>query len=244
MKYIGRSTTVGLIGFGSFGQFLAQKLQRHAKIMVYSTSGRANKWTQPLQKVCQADYLILAIPLEAYPAMLEKIKPLLKPETVIVDVCSVKVEPMAAINKALPDQPTVATHPLFGPESAAKSLEGHTLVVCPEVSASAPLQAIQKLAAKLQLEVVSMSAKEHDQEMAAVHGLTFFIAHALKDMDLHDQKLATPSFRKLLALAELEKHHSQDLFYTIQAGNPYTKTVRQKFLKEAQKLDQVIEKHS
>lgn len=228
--------SVGIIGYGSFGKFLAEQLAPHCTVKVYSASGKSNQWAASLEEVAQADYVIPAIPLEAYQGTLKQLKPLLKPETVIVDICSVKEEPMQVMKKLLPDHKHLATHPLFGPESAKHGLEGHVLVLCPDASDAAELEYIKQFAEQLKLQVVIMTTTEHDQEMATVHGLTFFIAHALKDMGLHDQKLATPSFKKLLALAELEKHHSQDLFMTIQNGNPRTAAVRQEFLKQANQL--------
>lgn len=232
--------SVGIIGFGSFGAFLAEKLSQTCQVKVYSRSGQPNQWSSRLQDVAACNFVIPAVPLEAYSQTLTDIKPLLAPETVIVDVCSVKEEPLKLIRQLLPDQPRVATHPLFGPESARDSLEGQVLVVCPDQSDPAALTQIQAFAEQLSLKVISLTCKEHDQEMATVHGLTFFIAHALKDMGLHSQKLATPSFKKLLALAELEQHHSPELFLTIQNGNSYTKEVREEFLKQANRLNQQI----
>lgn len=233
-------TTIGIIGFGSFGKFLAEELAAHCTVRVYSHSGKPSQWVSSLEEVAQADFVILAIPLEVYSKTLQQLKPLLSPQTVLVDVCSVKMAPVQIIKNILPDQPLVATHPLFGPESAKDSLQDHVLVLCPESSDPEPFQQLKTFAESLQLDVVVMSAEEHDKEMATVHGLTFFIAHALKDMDLHDQKLATPSFKKLLALAELEQHHSYDLFLTIQKGNPYTKAVRAEFLQQASDLDRRV----
>ncbi|MEO5627920.1 MAG: prephenate dehydrogenase [Candidatus Saccharimonadales bacterium] len=237
--------SIGIIGFGSFGKFLAEQLSAHGEVKVYSASGKQSQWATSLQNVAECDYVIPAVPLEAYEKTLTELKPFLMPTTVIVDVCSVKVEPMQIIANCLPGQPVVATHPLFGPESAKDSLKDHVLVLCPDQSDVDQLQIVEKFAMNLELDVVKMTCTQHDQEMATVHGLTFFIAHALKDMGLHNQKLATPSFKKLLALAELEKHHSQDLFLTIQNGNPYTEAVRQQFVDEATKLNQQIKpKHN
>ena len=126
--------TVGIIGFGSFGKFLAEKLSSYARVKVYSQSGRTSSWMVTLEEVVDVDYLVLAVPLDAYAEMLEAIKPIVKPHTVIVDVCSVKVRPVETIRSIMPDQPLVATHPMFGPESASVSFAGHTFVMCPEVS--------------------------------------------------------------------------------------------------------------
>ena len=207
------------------------------KVLTYSHSGRVSDWSASLDEVVQADFLIPAIPLDAYESTLKSIKNKISKNTVLVDVCSVKTEPIRIIRSILPDNRLVATHPLFGPESALDSLQGHSLVLCPADSDPEMLQKVEEFAKRLELEVISMSAVEHDDEMAVVQGLTFFIAHSLKDLKLHEQKLSTPSFQKLLDLAKLEKHHSNGLFFTIQAGNKQAKYIRRKFIALAEELD-------
>jgi chorismate mutase len=134
----------------------------------------------------------------------------------------------------------VSTHPLFGPESASDSLAGHVVVLCKEQSEPAHYQKVKDFCTELSLKVIEMSAEEHDKEMATVHGLTFFVAHSLKDMGLHSQKLATPSFKKLLSLAELERRHSLDLFKTIQEGNPFAEQIRSQFADEVDNLSVLV----
>lgn len=232
--------TIGIIGFGSFGKFLAEKLSTDYNIRVYSQSGQTGELIAGLATVASSSYLVLAIPLDAYEGVLNEIKPLISKSTVVVDVCSVKVQPMSCIAKLLPGQPTVATHPLFGPESANIDLAGHTMVFCPELSDPDALRDVVGMAEMLKLRVINMSADDHDREMALLQGLTFFIAHALKDLKLHEQKLSTPSFDKLLQLAKLEQNHSIELFQTIQQGNVFTDTIRREFINKCMKLDKSI----
>lgn len=232
--------TIGIIGFGSFGRFLAEKLDPFATVFVYSHSNKNNAWKQGLDIVAAADYVILAIPLEAYESLLRDIKDKLRPDTILVDVCSVKETPISIIQRVLPNQPLLATHPLFGPESAKDSLKGHVLVLCPEVSDLGALTEAEHFAAALELKTIRMNAQDHDKEMSIVQGLTFFIAHALKDMKLHSQTLSTPSFEKLLNLAQLEANHSKELFKTIQAGNIYTTDMRLRFIEICKELDATI----
>lgn len=236
--------TVGIIGFGSFGKFLAEKLSPHVSVLVYSHSGKQSEWSASLDEVAKCDFLIPAIPLDTYEVTLRSLKPILNNKTIIVDVCSVKEEPIRIIRSILPEQRLVSTHPLFGPESASESLKDHVLVFCPEDSDEAATELINDFANKLHLKTIKMSAKEHDTEMAVVQGLTFFIAHSLKELHLHKQKLSTPSFQKLLQLANLEKHHSDELFYTIQSGNEKTKQIRRRFIDLAEKLDDEVNSKS
>lgn len=76
--------TVGIIGFGNFGLFLAEQLDVHCRVLGYSRSGRAGKWSADLEDVAAADYVILSIPLNAYEETLHQIKPFLKPGALLL----------------------------------------------------------------------------------------------------------------------------------------------------------------
>lgn len=95
-------TEVGIIGFGSFGLFLAEQLDAHCNVLGYSRSGKAGKWSTSLEQVAAADYVILCIPLEAYSETLKQIEPYVRENTVILDVCSVKEKPIEVIRQTLP----------------------------------------------------------------------------------------------------------------------------------------------
>ena len=67
------------------------------------------------------------------PRTLKQIAPLLKPGAIVADVCSVKVYPARWMQELLPPSVEIlATHPMFGPDSAAKSVAGYKIVLCPE----------------------------------------------------------------------------------------------------------------
>ena len=71
-----------------------------------------------------------------------------------------------------------------------------------------------------------MTPDAHDKEMMFVHALTFFIARGLRGFKLDQLTLETPSFRHIKQLAHLDKVHSQELFETIELGNPYAAKAR------------------
>lgn len=232
---------VGIFGYGSFGRFLARTLADHADVSVYDPAVDEYTSDEQLARASGADFVVLAVPLGAYTELLPRIAPALRPESVVVDICSVKTRPVELIRSYLPDQPLVATHPLFGPESAASSLRGHTLVMCPDESSPAPYETIKSFAMDLGLHVVELDASKHDQEVAVIQGLTFFIARGLQGMNLEEYALRTPSFNRLLHLAELEQHHSEALFRTIQTGNPAAMAVRKEFLDHLTRLDGTLQ---
>ncbi len=234
--------SLGIIGYGHFGKFLAEKLSPHFELRVYSASGKENKWASGLEVTASCDFLVLSLPLAKHAEVCEQVRPYVRPETVIVDVCSVKEESGLIIKKHLPSQPLLSTHPLFGPESATESLKDHVLVLCSDATNAELIEPSKRFFESLDLKVIEMTSRAHDENMALVQGLTFFIARVLKDFNLHESALSTPSFQKLIALAELEMQHTPELFVTIQKGNPHTDQIRKKFIARAEELQALLEK--
>ena len=233
--------TVGIIGFGSFGSFLTRKLGDLVALRVFDSNQQVPaELSASLAEVCESDYVVLAIPVSAYEVLLSDIVDLLGKNSIVVDVSSVKTIPNKKIEELLPGKKKVIVHPLFGPQSAEDSLDGHVVVMCPGVSDAGGYGEVKDFVQGLGLKVVEKSPEEHDKEMALAQGLTFYLARALLRSGVHDIELLTPSFKKLLDLAELESHHSEDLFRTIQQGNPYTAEVRQKFIDIADDLNREL----
>ncbi len=91
------------------------------------------------------------------------------------------------------------------------------------------------------LEIIEMSAEEHDKQMAWIHSLTFFVGRGLKELNLTEFELKSDYYQKLLDLVELENHHSIELFNTVQKGNPYSKEIRQRFVKKLQEINDKLD---
>lgn len=235
-------TSVGVVGFGSFGKLVAETLTDRFVVRVSSRDPRKvpEKLRATFAEVCTADYLVLCMPLGGYESVLANVAKEIGPKTVVVDVCSVKVMPLQRVAKALPGNRVVATHPLFGPETVQNGLKDLVMVVCDEDSDTAEAKKVSVFAESLGLRVVHMSAEQHDRQMAKVHALTFFIARALFGTDFSGVIIKTPSFQRLMSLVDLESHHSQELFDSIQNGNPFAEEVRQRFIADITALDKEI----
>lgn len=236
-------TTVGIIGLGSFGQFIAQLFAQSPHMHVIGYDPHQGDDTtvitrvDTLAEIAKAHIIVLAIPLQAYPDVLIALKPLLSSQTLLIDVCSVKTTPQQLIKQYLPEHRNLLlTHPLFGPQSAAGGAKGHTLII---TRSAGPLarQVTAFCQRNLGLRISSMTAEEHDRGMAQVHALTFFVARGLRTMDLPQPAFMTPSYRELLDLIELDALHSQELYDTVQHGNPYAADMRQRFIDALKALE-------
>lgn len=236
-------TTVGIVGLGSFGSFIAGLIPEGVRVMGYDRGGRRTDGVGPasFNEVVRADIVVLAVPLTSLEATLGELRPHLRPESLVIDVCSVKVGPEKLYAKYLSGHANLLmTHPLFGPQSAATGTRGHRLVVTKAMGE----QAVKVLAfceERLGLDITHMSAQDHDKIMARVHALTFFVARGLSDMGLQDEIFMTPSYKMLMDLVRLDHSHSQELFRTIEQGNPYAKGERERLLSHFSEIEASLE---
>ncbi len=224
---------LAIIGFGAFGQLAARHLRPHARICVSDPVSRANDLPQVrLTEAACADVILLAVPLSRLEPVLREIAPHLRPGAVVIDVTSVKLRPAELMQALLPDHVgIIATHPLFGPESARNGIAGHRLAWCPLRGGDH-----RRLAAFLRwlgLKVLTTTPDQHDAEMAMVQGLTHLIARSLGALGPMPTRLATASFQNLIEAARMVEADSPELLRTILYDNPHAEPVRRRFLDAA-----------
>lgn len=240
--------SVGFVGFGSFGRFAASILPQSddLEIRAYDRDPKPmmNVKLESLEAVIDSDIVVLTIPLEAYPEVLPLIAKRVKPETLLIDICSVKTKPEALLTKHLPDHKNVLlTHPLFGPQSASDSTTGHKLIITKSEGELATV-VLDYAENQLGLTIHQMTAEEHDRLMAQVHVLTFFVARGLSSLDLAASPFVTPSYRMITDLVAFDRSHSDELFRTIQQGNPYADEMREHVVKVFSDLEASLKKES
>lgn len=236
---------VGIIGYGSFGRLLADILSSKLPVVVYDKNkkieGKANIKNASFDEIVECGVIILAVNLDALEGVCVELAGKVSADTIIVEVCSTKTRSIEILEKHLAGRcQYLATHPLFGPQSA-NNKENMKIVVC-ESKIENRDKIFTFLKQGLNLQVIEMSAKEHDEQMAWVHALTFFVGRGLKELQLSDFDLKTDYYQKLLDLVELENQHSIELFNTVQKGNPYSREVRERFVKKLQEINTRLER--
>jgi prephenate dehydrogenase len=232
--------TFGVVGYGHFGRFFARALAAR-DVRVSVTDADPSKVRDAvadrvhpgsLTDVASCDVVVLAVPASALESVLGVLRDRLEPATVVMDVVSTKARATALLESVLdPAQSLLATHPLFGPPSMELIQRGDRLVVTSTRGARAEAL-IRFLSSRLGLHVVNVDPVEHDRAMAYMQALPFFIARALDSLDFDHFRddLEIPSFHKLAEIAEIERHHSAEMFETAQLSNPYAREARERFL--------------
>jgi prephenate dehydrogenase len=189
----------------------------------------------PIEEVAASDVVMLAVPVQAMTGVIARIAPIVQPGALVLDVASVKMLPARWMAEALPENvDIVATHPLFGPQSARNGLEGQPLVVCPVRGDRH--ERVAAFGRSLGLKVSVTTAEEHDREMAYVQALTHLIGRTLVNIRIPDEELKTNSYQHLLELCALSRDDTKELFFAIQNLNPYAQEITQQFIAEANGL--------
>jgi prephenate dehydrogenase len=179
--------------------------------------------------------VFLCVAISALPEVLERIAPRLAPGSLVMDTCSVKSLPAAWMQRLLP--PTVdilASHPLFGPDSAAGGMDGLPMVLWPVRLAPASFDRWKRFFSSLGLAVHVIEPEEHDRQAAFTQGLTHYLGRVLSEMRLPGAEVSSVGYRKLLEIIEQTCNDSWQLFLDLQRFNPYTPEMRQR-------LDQALE---
>ena len=227
-------------GLGQMGALLARtfgELGHEVAIADVSTA------LTPEQAAANAEVVVVSVPIQSTVQVIERIGPLVKPDALLMDVTSVKQEPLAAMLRSSKAS-VVGTHPMFGP--GVHTLQGQRVVVCPGRGDAWQAWLEQLLDAR-GLVVTRASAEEHDRAMALVQVLTHFQTQVLgwtlarTGISLQ-QSLRFTSPAYLMELYVAARHFAQDpqLYGPIEMLNPDTGMVTTAFEQAAGDLRTIL----
>lgn len=250
--------TLAVVGVGLIGGSLAAALRSRGDVgRVLGVGRRPEALRQALElglideavaldeAAARADLIVLAAPVGAIPAILARMRPALRPDTLITDVGSTKADVAAAAIAELGDRAGqfVPSHPIAGaertgPEAADAALfQGRTVILTPidQNDASARLR-ITALWERVGARVVLMAPDVHDTVLASVSHLPHLLAcayvaqvAAAQDADLR-LSMAGSGFRDFTRIAAGSPEMWRDIFLAN----------RQAVLAELQSFQQVL----
>ncbi len=216
---------------GRFGSFWASLLADRFDVAGYSRSRREFPAgvgrIESEEQLTGYDTVFLCCAISAVEEVLQRIAPVLKQDAVVIDTCSVKVEPARLMNKYLPETcGIIATHPMFGPDSGRNGIKGLPLVfhTVRDINGCGPLW--NDVFRRMGLEIHNMTPDEHDLEAAFTQGITHFIGRVLNELNLKDSAIATLGYRKLQEIVEQTCNDPVQLFHDLQKFNPHTGEMR------------------
>ncbi|WP_264483994.1 prephenate dehydrogenase/arogenate dehydrogenase family protein [Methylobacterium sp. W2] len=190
-----------------------------------------------LAEAAACPVVILAAPVSKLAEVVCAIGPHLQPGALVLDVGSVKIVAARIMADGLPDHvEIVATHPLFGPQSARSGLKGLKIAVCP-IRGRGGWRAAAFLRKHLGLDVILTDPEAHDRAAASVQGLTHLIAKVFVEMEPLPTRMTTKSFDLLMQAVGMVRHDAPEVFDAIERANPYAADIRHRFFAHASRLE-------
>ena len=196
--------TVAVVGLGLIGGSLTRCLKEqgavahtvgytldpnHAKLGV--ELGVVDEAAASIEvTVKNADIVVLAVPVQAFEAVLEAAKPHLKEGAVVTDVGSVKGNFVDAVSAVFGDVPAfvVPGHPIAGSEKSGVTAavpdlyRNHKVILTPlEKTNKRALALVECMWRLCGANVLTMSVTKHDEVLAATSHLPHLIAFSLVD---------------------------------------------------------------
>jgi len=239
---------IGIIGFGRFGKLTAGYLAEDFDVLVFNRTDRSAEIKTTgarkasLETVCQQKIVILCVPISTLQEVLAEIGPLLKQDSLVVDVCSVKVYPTEWMKASLPETVSIlATHPIFGPDSAADSLKGRKIFISPIRISKKQYRKIKTYLASKELVLIESTPEDHDEQIAISLALTHYIGRTLSEFGAAPLDIDSEGYKRLLHILEVVEHDTWQLFHDMHRYNPYAQEKRAAFRHAMQKIDEQIE---
>jgi prephenate dehydrogenase len=217
---------IGIIGAGRFGTYFAGQLQR-----VGYRVGLGDT-TAPL--------VMFAVPIRSLQHALLGARDAFGPDTIVADVCSVKMIPCDLLTRLVPGRPVVGTHPLFGPDSAPVSCAGQRAAICALPGGDRAIACVEEVYGRLGLNIVRCTPEEHDSQVARSQFLTHFIGRGAVRAGVERVALSTRTHEALMDIVDVVGHDTMELFEDMAAFNPKVPEVRAAYLAALRAIDEQL----
>jgi prephenate dehydrogenase len=241
--------TMGIVGFGRFGRFAASHLRNYFDVSVYDSNNRLAEaremriLIEPLEEVAKSSIVLLCVPISRIRSVLMEMVPHLAENSLVADTCSVKCYPLSLMKTILPSHvQVVGTHPLFGPDSAAKGLQGKKIVLCPVRMRN--LSSVESFLSRLGLNVLITSPENHDRLMASTQVVVQFLGRAFLELGLGRQDMATPGYETLISILDVVQNDTWELFRDLQTFNRFAKETRERLIESLIKVNQRLDREA
>lgn len=213
---------ISIVGFGRFGKTLYRLIKDDFTTNVY------DKDQKNTEEIYKSEVIFYAVPISSFEKVIRSHRKYFKDDHILIDVLSVKMHPAKIFKKYLTGIKTQAilTHPMFGPDSSKDGFEGLPFIIDKFLSKDETFKFWKEYFKSKKLNVIEMSAKEHDKMAASSQGLTHFIGRLLDAYHLEKTSIDSLGVKKLLEIKEQTCNDSWQLFKDLEQYNPYTKQMR------------------
>jgi prephenate dehydrogenase len=184
--------------------------------------------------VRDADFVIVCVPVQLTPKVIRECSRHMKPGAAISEISSVKHQTFRALAKISHELTPLCIHPMFGPGASDK--KQFKLLMIPVRNKEIELGLLRETFEEASIKVLP-SAKEHDDAIAVILGLTYFMNIVFakvvaKKMDVL-KEISGTTFGIQSMLAESVLTDEPSLISALIAGNPSAAGQIRKYVREA-----------
>jgi prephenate dehydrogenase len=181
-----------------------------------------------------ADVILISVSIESFEEVVREISPHVNSKQIVVDITSIKEQPVNIMHQYFKGIDILGTHPVFGP--GARDLNSQNFVLTPTNESEMGLaQKVKNYLETRGSRISIMSPVEQDQMMAVVLGLAHFIsivtADTLVTLDRLPQLKAIggSTYRVLTTLVESVVSEDPELYATLQMHLPHLEEIENLF---------------
>ncbi|ORA35273.1 prephenate dehydrogenase/arogenate dehydrogenase family protein [Mycobacterium aquaticum] len=259
-RVVGRVVVAG--GSGSVGSLFAERLHDSGSDVVivdrtvpaptqnvarFVRGDISDPGAEVADVVRTADVVLLCVPEPVALVAIGRLVGTLRPDALIVDTLSVKstvVPALHAVTTIAGEAEALSLNPMFAPSLGFAGHPVASVVVRDGRRGRALADLMQHWGAR----VVTVTADEHDRLAAAAQALThaavigFGAALAELNVDIADlDRIAPPPHSALLALLARIASGAPEVYWDVQAANPYAPAARRALSRGVAQLSDVVE---
>jgi prephenate dehydrogenase len=238
-----RNIQIGIIGgTGGMGRIFADLFREEGyRVQV---AGRTRGGDITLM-AAQCQVIIVSVPIGITREIIEQIGPHMKEDALLMDLTSLKTEPVRAMLRSSPAE-VIGLHPLFGPGVA--SISGYAMVVCP-ARGEGWIGWVKDIFTKHGVTLIETTPEHHDEMMALVQALNHLNSIAMGmvlsawGVDLTElRKYATPIFNTKLAIIEEIFTNNPRLYAEIITLSPHISRIMELYRRVLADLETLTKK--
>jgi prephenate dehydratase/prephenate dehydrogenase len=254
---------IGIIGFDSFGQLLAQKLALKHQVSCMDqgdkSAAAANMGIEFFPSfesskfLAGVDVVIVTAELVDFETAIQALSPASLKGKLIVETCVLNAHPKAVLLKAFGDYPEIdilSTHPMLGPlrsgvggdPYSSSSWDGRPVVYEKvRISNMARCEKFLKIFEEARCQLVEMDAALHDATVADAEFVTHLAGRLLVDKHmLPPSPVISKEYAALCDVADMTSSDSFDLFFGMFKYNENAKSHLTKMRDNLARLEQQL----
>ena len=192
--------------------------------------------------VKDSDIVILCIPLRVIPQMITECSQKMKPNSVLIDISSIKSKSFKSLSKIQNSISPICIHPMFGP-GASSTMRLKTIFI-PVRNYNEELEFVRQLFPNFEILPIENAIK-HDHIMAVVLGLNHYMniifadviaSHTYNDLEFYSGN----TYRIQRILSESILNDDIDLLNSLFIENPFIKKELKNFHNKFLKYSQMV----